>query len=105
MAYAYLYQFQKQEVTVTVKGVEYTSTLRYRDIMTCIREQVADPDLQDVMVFHAERRYIRNPSGDGNERVYEEYHHGDDMWQIQVSVSWYIPPKYKLTGILDCNRG
>ena len=53
--------------------------------MSTIREQVADPDLNDLMVLHAERRYIIKADGSGNERVYEEYHHGNDMWHMQVS--------------------
>jgi hypothetical protein len=49
-----------------------------------IRELLADPELEQFWTFDAERRYMADTDGSPM-RVYEEYHHGDDMWDIQAS--------------------
>jgi hypothetical protein len=74
--------------------------------MVAIRDLVADPDLLDLFVFEPEKRFIRRADGSGNERIYEEYHHGDDFWNIRVSIQPDIIDctHYSLDGGRRCSR-
>ena len=82
-------QFQERGIKTKFKGSTYTHTLYSRDIDTVIREVLADPELTSHLTFDAERRYVARPDGTPM-RVYGELHHGDHMWQIQVSTR-HIP--------------
>jgi hypothetical protein len=60
-----------------------------RDLLATIRETLEDPFLADALVFDAERHYVGRPGG-GIMQIYQEYHHGKDMWEIQVSLTRYM---------------
>lgn len=65
-------------------GKEYTHTLYYRNLLQAIRDIVSNPAFADVLALDPERLWMGRPDGQGNMRVYKQYHHSDDMWFMQV---------------------
>jgi hypothetical protein len=79
-------QFTERKVVTKHNGQDYKHTLYSRNLLGAIRQLLRDPSLSNNFVFDAERHYIARPSG-GIMRIYQEYHHGDDFWDIQVCIS------------------
>ncbi|KAG8808271.1 hypothetical protein FRC17_004026 [Serendipita sp. 399] len=77
-------KFTDTRVRTTFNGKQYLHNLYSRDLLLVIREILRDPSLKDMLTFDAERHYIARPGG-GIMRLYQEYHHGDDMWSLQAS--------------------
>jgi hypothetical protein len=71
-------------VTTVFNGKEYIHTLYYRNLLQAIRDIVSNPSFADVLALDPERLWMRRPDGEGNMRVYKQYHHSDDMWFMQV---------------------
>ncbi len=84
---AHLHQFSKQQITTVFDGASFITNFHCREMDQVLRDLLANPDIADKMALNAERKYTRHPDGTRNMRVYDEYYHGDDMWEIQVSLS------------------
>jgi len=59
-------------------------TVRYRPIMDAVLRTIEDPDLQGVLNMYPQRRYIQDPRGGPDMRVWTDVHTADDWWSLQV---------------------
>ncbi|CAG7854463.1 SubName: Full=Uncharacterized protein {ECO:0000313/EMBL:CCA69759.1} [Serendipita indica DSM 11827] len=80
-------QFKRHHIEVQMKGKSFDFSFYTRDILKAIRDLVSNPLLEDAFNFRPERHYVCRDDGGGNDRVWEEYIHGDDFWEIQTAVA------------------
>ena len=60
-----------------------------------LEDIVGDPDLFGKFALHPEQQYVRQSEQDPTPmRTWEELHHGNDWWYIQVSE---VQPRFLLT--------
>lgn len=78
-------KFQEHTITTTYGGRCYHHTFTFRNFLAAIRETLKQPCFDGLLTFDAERHYIARPGG-GIMRSYQEYHQGDDLWDLQTTI-------------------
>lgn len=59
--------------------------MHYRPVWPILEDIVADPDLAKGFALYPEQRFVRRSEDDATPmRTWEELHHGDDWWYLQV---------------------
>ena len=79
-------KFLTQNIITKFKGERYAHTVHYRPVWPILEDIVSDPRLTGSFALYPEQRFVRRSENDATPmRTWEELHHGNDWWYLQVS--------------------
>ncbi|KAF8523994.1 hypothetical protein JB92DRAFT_2827152 [Gautieria morchelliformis] len=78
----YVVPFQKDSITATYEGIEYTFDFQFRDPWKWIRDLVTDPSLSSSLILYPVKKFLH--ANGRITQIFDEINTGQTWWDIQI---------------------